>query len=526
MSGPRPQGFWHANRFRGGLLAVATLVAVSRLAAVDLPPSPDVVYGALFQDVERARVFADQKTFADAIPLSPPATIVAEYNAAKRSAQGKVDLRAFVRDHFRIEAPSEIKVLPSATVEQHIDMLWSLLTRTSGEVVAGSSQLALPHPYVVPGGRFREIYYWDSYFTMLGLRESGKEELIESMVEDFAYFIRTYGHIPNGGRTYYLSRSQPPFFALMVELLAHRYGDDAYRRYAPELQAEYDYWSDKTAPTHHVVHLPDGSVLSRYYDQLDTPRPEAYADDEALAAKTWHNRSELLRNVRSTCESGWDFSSRWMADPKSLASLETLALVPVDLNCLLYKLETVLAHSLRLSGEPEKAADVERAAEARREAILKYCWSPRLGFFCDYNFIKRARTERLTLAGDEPLFFGIANKEQADAVMAVIRDRFLKAGGVVTTLEHTGQQWDAPNGWAPLEWLTIEGLKKYGYNDLAAEITKRWLALNDAVYQRTGKLMEKYDVENLSLPAGGGEYPGQDGFGWTNGVLLALRREQ
>ena len=141
----------------------------------------------------------------------------------------------------------------------------------------------------------------------------------------------------------------------------------------------------------------------------------------------------------------------------------------------------------------------------------------------DFNFSKKERTKELTLAGAFPLFFGVANREQAEGVKNVLMETFLKDGGLVTTLKPSGQQWDAPNGWAPLQWMAVKGLLLYGYQEEAKEIMKRWLALNEKVFKNTGKMMEKYNVEDLSLLSGGGEYETQDGFGWTNGVALGFK---
>lgn len=512
-------------RLARGLVTFVCGVVVSLAAAArEMPAGPDQIYGELFTDVQRARCFPDQKTFVDAVPRGPVPELLAEYLDAKRSGT-TVDVCAFAREHFLMPESLSLQVPPTAELREHLDRLWPLLRRAPDRVEAGSSLLPLPHPYIVPGGRFREIYYWDSYFTMLGLRVSGEEGAIEGMIENFAHLLRTYGHIPNGNRTYYLSRSQPPFFALMVELLAERKGPSVYARYLPELRAEHAYWSDATAPTKHRVEIGDAVSLARYYDQQNTPRPESFVEDEAVFQQVGAERPEVYRQLRSAAESGWDFSTRWFGDGRTLESIRTLELVPVDLNCLLYQLERTLARACAESGETEDEARFAAAAERRKRAILQFCWSAEQGFFCDYDLTAKQTSDALTLAGLFPLFVGIATPEQAESVKRVVERRFLKPGGLVTTLVHSGQQWDAPNGWAPLQWVAIGGLEKYGFHALANEIATRWIGLNAAVYARTGKLMEKYNVEDLSLDAGGGEYPGQDGFGWTNGVLLRLLQD-
>ena len=162
---------------------------------------------------------------------------------------------------------------------------------------------------------------------------------------------------------------------------------------------------------------------------------------------------------------------------------------------------------------------------ARKKAILKYCWSKERTFFMDYNFRQKKQTDTYSLAGVYPLFFNISDKQQAISVSAKIRSSFLKDGGVISTLNTTEQQWDAPNGWAPLQWITIQGLRNYGSDILANEIKKRWLNLNEKIYTETFRMLEKYNVVNTSLKSGGGEYPTQDGFGWTNGVFQKLSKE-
>ena len=156
--------------------------------------------------------------------------------------------------------------------------------------------------------------------------------------------------------------------------------------------------------------------------------------------------------------------------------------------------------------------------------IDTYCWNAEKGFYFDYDYVASVQKTSLTLAATFPLYFKIASVIQADKVAAIIEEHFLQSGGLITTTETTKQQWDAPNGWAPLQWIAINGLINYGHNELAENIAKRWMSINEKVYNNTGKMMEKYNVEATDLLAGGGEYDAQDGFGWTNGVYLALNK--
>ena len=538
------RGWWRTALALTVACAAATCTTSKTSTDLHQPPAatryePAKDLAALFAAVQLSGIFPDSKTFVDARPLVAPAQIVARYDSARR-APG-FSLQAFVQRYFEMPptVAADFHSDRSQTMEQHIRALWPVLTRApSHDTGAGrSSLIPLPEPYVVPGGRFREVYYWDSYFTMLGLIQSGRTDLVGSMLDNFAYLVRTVGHIPNGNRTYYLGRSQPPYFAAMVGLYAGATDTAQALRYLDALEAEHAFWMDgaeRLAPGEayrRVVKLRDGSVLNRYWDDGPQPRPESFREDYELGQTLPEERRQLFyRNVRATGESGWDFSSRWMRDPKDLRTLETTELVPVDLNSLLYHAERIIAAlraARRQPGDAEAARRYAAAAEDRRRALLAAAFDPRTGFFYDVRWRSGERvTDRPTLAAAAPLYFGLATPEQGRVVAARLGRDFLKPGGFVTTLIASGQQWDAPNGWPPLEWLTIEGVRRYGRADQAAVARERWLALNRRIYVATGKMTEKYDVVDVRRRAGGGEYPTQDGFGWTNGVALALAAEE
>ncbi|MEE2770947.1 MAG: alpha,alpha-trehalase TreF [Bacteroidota bacterium] len=499
-----------------------------------LPPGE--LYGDLFEQVQTRSLFQDSKTFADAVPQYNVGLIRQRYEMLDdTTTEG---LKDFVVQHFMIPQNEASFKTDSSSIHQHIQKLWQVLQRPADAEKSGTL-IPLPNPYIVPGGRFREIYYWDSYFTMLGLQTDGEVETIQHMVDNFAYLIDTYGFIPNGNRTYYLGRSQPPFFAMMVRVLSEEKGDAVLKKYLPQLEKEYKFWmsgrdsiqSDESMAR--IVKMPDGSILNRYWDNYDTPRPESYREDMETAEKALEinpslTKEEVYRNLRAGAESGWDFSSRWLSkvDGKfSLATIHTTDIIPVDLNALLYNLEKTIAKAAMLAGQKDKSRVYLEKADARREALLKYCWSKADTFFMDYNFRKKALTGQFSLAGMYPLFFNMATPEQAESSAKVIREKFLKPGGVTTTLYHTGEQWDAPNGWAPLQYITVKALENYDENELATTIRDRWVKLNEDVYSRTYKMTEKYNVEDLTKESGGGEYPTQDGFGWSNGVYQKLSSE-
>ena len=481
----------------------------------------------LFEAVQLQQIFPDGKTFADCDPNHAPEKILAGYNAEKNTKG--FDLRAFVLQHFDLPvAPSNHYESDNhKTVAENIERLWPLLTRKPD--APRGSLIPLPHPYIVPGGRFGEIYYWDSYFTMLGLAVSGQHDMVEHMVDNFTYLIEHTGYIPNGNRSYFLGRSQPPFYAMMLSLLASLKGEAALLKRLPALEKEYLFWmkgeTENETAAFHSIRMPGGEWMNRYWDEHDTPRPESYREDVELSHQSRQQPAVLFRHLRAGAESGWDYSHRWFRNADDFGTVHTTDIVPVDLNCLLYFTESTLAKAQLAAGHTDLADHYEERAIARSAAIQQYCWNEESGFYFDYDAIAGEQKKGMSLAALFPLYFGIAEPAQAASVTEKIKAHFLKAGGLVTTLKVTGQQWDAPNGWAPLQWIGIKGLERYGFRDLATTAARRWIQLNTDVFKRTGKMMEKYNVVDTHLEAGGGEYSGQDGFGWTNGVFLALSHE-
>lgn len=494
--------------------------------------SPEIIFAGLFEDLHLSGIWTDGKVITDAIPKTDPSIIMNEYELQKE--QTNFNLEQFFNQYFTVTKAGESNFQTDINtgVVAHIERLWDVLTRAADKPVKGSSLIPLPYPYVVPGGRFNEIYYWDSYFTMLGLKASGRFDLIESMVQNFAFLIREIGHIPNGNRTYFLSRSQPPFFSSMIELLADQKGNAIYMEYIDVLEKEYQFWmnqsdivNDQNLVEEHCVQLNNKTILNRYYDNHPVPRAEMYGEDIYTLKETDQPAKEFFGHIKAACESGWDFSARWFDDGMNLSTIQTGNIIPVDLNCLLYHLESILQKAFQLNKNNEKATHFESLANKRKAAIHEYFWDTNLQFYTDYNFIKQQSTSFKSLAGLFPLYFNIATEEQAASIAKIIKSEFLKDGGLVSTTVHSGQQWDAPNGWAPLQWIAIKGLRNYGFDDLANQIKGRWINLNTKVFIETGKLMEKYNVVDTNLKSGGGEYPVQDGFGWTNGVLLQLLKE-
>lgn len=517
-----------------------------RSQAASCPPpdfhTPADRYQELFVAVQQGRVFDDSKTFVDCASNSAPEDVLQAYR--EQCKLPRFDLTSFVQQHFKRAyiAPSEYVSTPGQPLSRHIDGLWPTLTRQpQGHPIKGSL-LPLPHAYIVPGGRFLELYYWDSYFAMLGLIDIGQTELLRGMTDNFAYLIDAFGHVPNGNRTYYLSRSHPPVFFKMVELCEASGGQPAIQ-YLPQLIAEHAYWmegANKLQPgeSHRrVVALPNGDVLNRYWDDRDTPREESWREDLATAACSDRPAAEVYRDIRAAAESGWDFSTRWLRDPDPadpdsllLSTIWTTNILAVDLNAFLFGLEMTISRLKKASGDCADADAYACRAQNRKAAVDRLMWSDAHAAYFDYDWRSGTQRHCLTAAAVVPLFTGMASQSQADQLAGTVRDKLLAPGGLSTTECASGQQWDRPNGWAPLQWMGAKGFEDFGRFDIAQAIRERWLDTVGSVYERESKLVEKYNLrQTLSeRPEGGdgGEYPLQDGFGWTNGVTRRWLHEE
>lgn len=489
----------------------------------------------LFHDVQMARIFADSKTFADAFPKNSWTEIYIDYQHAKKTAH--FNLTDFVHQHFVL--PQNIvltKDTDTDSVQSYIASLWPKLEKKP-DILSLSSLLPLSHPYVVPGGRFREIYYWDSYFTALGLNASNRQDLIKSMILNFIDLQNTLGCIPNGNRSYYNSRSQPPVLGLMVEMYLKTIPANDVQTRKQFLQVcvqglakEYQFWMEGKeqlcqglTAIKRVVKMPNGLSLNRYWDDSTQPRPESYREDiEAAENIPFSQRSDFYRNIRAGCESGWDFSSRWLADLSDLSTIQTTHIVPVDLNSLLHKLESLLSQFYAELDDQGLSIKFAHYAQNRSDAINQYLWDDQSFFYHDFDFVKGKSTPTQSLAACVPLFSHIASNIQAKYIADKLEQSFLMEGGLVTTLSESGQQWDAPNGWAPLQWFAVVGLTHYGFDCLSQKIVNRWIAAVEQQFNTDNNMMEKYNVQHSRSLAKGGEYEVQHGFGWTNGVSLAF----
>ena len=401
--------------------------------------------------------------------------------------------------------------------------------------------LYLPRPYVVPGGRFNEMYGWDSYFIVLGLLRDGEVELARDMTDNFLYEVEHYGRVLNANRTYYLTRSQPPFLTEMV-LAVYRATKDLgwLARALPAVETYYQTWVRDP-------HLVQPSGLSRYFDLGEGPAPEVVAGERDERGKNHYDRvrdyyrshaitdyplddfydrarDELTplyyEGDRSMRESGFDPSNRF-----GPFGADVVHYLPVCLNSLLYRMEVESAEIATLLGRAPTAAVFLERAKSRQKAINALLWDEEAGLYFDFNFKTGRRRFYPFATTFYPLWAGLASPDQAKRVRDNL-DRFERPGGIMTSTFVSGSQWDAPYGWAPLQLLSIEGLRRYGYEEDASRIQGKFLSLVLEVFEASGTIVEKYDVLRRSSDVSAGLRFGYDsneiGFGWTNGVFLEL----
>lgn len=369
---------------------------------------------------------------------------------------------------------------------RHISDFWPELTRADDP--DDEERISLPHPYVAPStDQFPYLFYWDSYFTLVGLAVDGQRELMRWIMDNFLYEMREFGLVLNYSHPDSLTRSQPPYLTLMIkEVLKYDPDYDWLREAFTLAEAEYE---EVWVGSHNTA-----LGLSRYCDQ-GAPNSEK----------------------RAQYESGWDFSSRWKRRCRHLAA--------IDLNCNLYQYERDLAEFAQLLGDRGEANRWLAKAAERRERIMLHLYDPLQGVFFDYDYLTGCRLDdRYSLATFHPLFVGLVTPQEAARVVRKL-GLFERAGGLATTSrQHRAKgpyQWDYPNGWAPLHWVALNGLKRYGYFEEAARLAVKWLTLGAEMFAQTGKMWEKYNVveRNLAVVT---SYPHQHGFGWTNGVHSAL----
>ncbi|MCI0489865.1 MAG: alpha,alpha-trehalase [Blastocatellia bacterium] len=401
--------------------------------------------------------------------------------------------------------------------------------------------LYLPHPYVVPGGRFNEMYGWDSYFIQVGLLRDGEIAMAKNLVDNFLYQIVYYGEILNANRTYYLTRSQPPFLTRMILGVYQKTRDTGWLRGTiPAIEKYYRYWTEGP-------HLTAETGLSRYYDAGDGPAPEVVSSERDEKGRTHYDRVKeyyrthevedydlrqyydkekdrltalFYKSDRSMRESGFDPSNRFGPFNADIINYN-----PVCLNSLLYIMETDTAEILKTTGRASEAAAWSKRAEERRRRINRLMWDGGDGLYYDYNFAEKRVRRYGFVTIFYPLWAGIASREQAARVAANLR-LFERAGGLRTSINASGSQWDAPFGWAPMQMIAVDGLRRYGYEEEADRIAINFLSMVLKEFLEHNAIVEKYDVTRRESQVSEGLKFGytsnEIGFGWTNAAFTEL----
>lgn len=399
--------------------------------------------------------------------------------------------------------PIELTPNDVVVAREYIKRYWRYIERFHPK--DDESLLGLPKPYLVPSYDkaadfdFNELYYWDSYFIVQGLLDAEHEALVRGILEDLLSLFQRFKIIPNASRTYLTGRSQPPLLTSFIFDVFETYHPGmAWLRDAIQIaQDEYEtVWMGIKKPNDRQVYR----GLSRYYD-----------------VNMFHDLAES--------ESGWDLTPRF--------ARKALHYLPVDLNALLYKYETDFAKAAHLASDKAQVTKWERAAEERKQVMNELMWDRSRGLYYDYNFVKEKRGTVSSLATYFPMWAGMVDADQAAALVRAIR-RFERKGGLTSTdalpVRHyiTGgvpMQWAYPNGWAPLHFIVVQALERYGYHADARRVAMKWLKCNLRWFNTHGVFLEKYNVVDPEKPPMKGVYPSQTGFGWTNAIFERLCRD-
>ncbi len=395
-----------------------------------------------------------------------------------------------------------LKMHDVADARKYIAGYWKKLERY--HPADDETLLGLPKPYLVPAYEeghafdFNEMYYWDSYFMVQGMLNNKHKELIFGILENLVAMEKRLNVIPNASRTYLTGRSQPPFLTSFIFDIYDVYKESTKWLSENIKAAEDEYytvWMGTKKPHERQVY----AGLSRYYDIN-------YLHDLAEA------------------ESGWDMTTRF--------SRKALNYLPVDLNALLYKYETDFSTAARLRGDLDAARQWQKKARIRKNTMNALMWSETKGLYFDYNFKKEKRGSISSLAAYYPMWAGMVDDVQATKLVKNLK-KFEQKGGLSTTDQATvpfnqivpgtmPTQWAFPNGWAPLHFIVIKGLERYGYHEDAKRIAQKWLKTNLGWYNKHHIFLEKYNVVDPSKPPAKGVYPSQTGFGWTNAIFERL----
>lgn len=545
-----------ANKMEKVQQAVDNAVAAAAVA-VAIRDLRDQIYcsGSLLAAVQNAKLFGDCKHFVD-MPLKRDAESTLEAWKLLRGGveNAQIDLPAlstFVSEYFdqpggeledyqpndfnAEEDFSSITDPHFRSWAQQLHRKWPTLCRRVSEKVMSEpnkySLIPLPKPFVVPGGRFREMYYWDSFFTIKGLLASRMYATVRGMIENMGHLIDLYGFVPNGNRVYYLNRSQPPLLTWCVHAYYQETQDVEFVRSAMSwLEKEMNFFT-----THKRFSRPDWKTyLFRYHVVAQGPRPESYREDVESAEHIQDDleKRRLWGDIAAAAESGRDFSARWFTKDGPMAgkmgSTRTSSILPVDLNSIICGNLKIFAEFYELLGNPEASAHSMTQFEMMRETIHTVFWSEELGCWFDWDIITQQHINVYYDTNFFPLFTGCTHPGfDGSRIVDYLTNVGVLAypGGLPTSLITSGQQWDFPNAWAPTTWVIIQGLRAAGQTEVARTIAEKWIKKNYVMWLKNdGRMYEKYNVASgcYKNAGAGGEYEVQEGFGWTNGVILDL----
>ncbi|XP_050298171.1 trehalase-like [Anthonomus grandis grandis] len=529
-------------------------------AIVQSCPSPIYCQGKLLEVVQTAHIFNDSKTFVDMSQVYPAEVTLKNFWDMMNSKNGtpsRDDVRQFVGNNFVREnetvswTPTDFTdsplILNFITDEQirtfakDLINIWPILGRkTSEEVINNPDQhslLEVPNGFIVPGGRFRELYYWDSFWIMKGLLLSDMYLTVKGMLGNICHLINKYGFMPNGGRVYYLNRSQPPLFTLMIQqYLKYTEDYDWIKDNIQCVQKEMDFWLKNR--TINVVK--DGTTyqLAHYGPESNTPRPESYEKDLKTCSFYGQDEQKKLcyKSLKSGAETGWDFSSRWFFDQTegnnaNLSYIRAQRVVPVDLNSFLCTAFGDLAEFYGILGDIVNQKTWQERSDVWKHAIEMVFYDSEEGIWFDWDSELHVARRFFFPSNFAPLWAKAYDENKKDDYGLKAADYFLRKGidqflgGIPTSLEQTGEQWDFRNAWPPLQEFVVLGLLQTGNSnatDVAITFGKRWVLANMKGYDENKIMFEKYDALDPGKFGGGGEYVVQSGFGWTNGVALSF----
>ncbi|KAI6706991.1 hypothetical protein NL676_009953 [Syzygium grande] len=487
----------------------------------------------------------DPKLYIDLSLKSDLDAVERAFAGLPRSPDGSVpagDLERFIAAHLGAAGSDLVYAQPADFVPEpegflprvrspavrawalEVHALWRNLSRRVDDAVRERPDwhtlIPLPGPVIVPGSRFREVNYWDSYWIIRGLLVSKMYATAKAIVTNLIYLIEEYGHVLNGARIYYTNRSHPPLLSAMIRAIYEKTHDKEFvAKCLPALLKEHEFWTSGF----HQITVWDGECshnLSRYYAMWDKPRPETSTIDKKFASNisSTSEKQKFYRELATGGECGWDFSSRWMRNPEDITTLETTSILPVDLNIHILRMELDISFFGKIAGNHNIATQFLEASKAREKAEGQH-WAA------------ANQNQNVFASNFVPLWMDAFNSDKnlVEKVAKSLRSSgLLHAAGIACSLTNSGQQWDFPNGWAPLQHMIAEGLARSGSSEarsLAEDIVIRWIRTNYVTYKKTGTMHEKYDVLKCGNLGGGGEYMPQTGFGWSNGVVLTFLEE-